>query len=405
LTEINDPRPKREMIGHELAGRPSLRVADRQRHLDAIRRRPAVKAIRGVLAEAPLAWLLFAVPVAAWMHHARPDSPLLVFVLACVAIVPLAGLLGVSTEKLATRVGEGVGGFLNATLGNAAELIIALVALRAGMLDVVKASLTGSIIGNLLLVLGVAFLAGGLKYPIQTFATIGARTQVGMLALAALAIVVPSVFAVVGDGKMSGQSATFSVVVSVILLAVYLLSLVFMLGTHAKLFRGEEEGPGEGAHGEPWPLGMTIGVMAVVTLLIVWMSEILVGTVEHASQALGLSNLFVGVVVVAVVGNAAEHSTAVLVAMRNRMELSIGIAIGSSTQIALFVTPLLVLLSLFIAPAPLSLAFTGVEVFLVLMATFVASILIVDGKSTWFTGVQLIAVYLVMAITVLAIPA
>ena len=369
-----------------------------------------MRLVRSVLAEAPLAWLLFAVPLAAWMHHTRPESPLLVFVLACVAIVPLAGLLGVSTEKLAARVGEGIGGFLNATLGNAAELIIALVALRAGMLDVVKASLTGSIIGNLMLVLGAAFLAGGLKHPVQTFATIGARTQVGMLALAAMAIIVPSVFAVAGGGKMVTQSVTFSVVVSVILLAVYLLSLVFTLGSHAKLFQGEEGASGEGethgeAHGVTWPMGMIIGVMAVVTLLIVWMSEILVGTVEHASKALGLSNLFVGVVVVAVVGNAAEHSTAVLVAMRNRMELAIGIAIGSSTQIALFVAPLLVLLSLVIAPTPLSLAFTGVEVFLVLMATFVASILIVDGKSTWFTGVQLIAVYLVMAITVLAIPA
>ena len=363
-----------------------------------------MRLVRSVLAEAPLAWLLFAVPLAAWMHHARPESPLLVFVLACVAIVPLAGLLGVSTEKLAARVGEGIGGFLNATLGNAAELIIALVALRAGMLDVVKASLVGSIIGNLMLVLGAAFLAGGLKHPVQTFATIGARTQVGMLALAAMAILVPSVFAVAGGGKFVAQSVTFSIVVSVILLAVYALGLVFTLGTHAKLFQGEEEASAE-VHGEAWPLAMTIGVMAVVTLLIVWMSEILVGTVEHASKALGLSNLFVGVVVVAVVGNAAEHSTAVLVAMRNRMELAVGIAIGSSTQIALFVAPLLVLLSLVIAPTPLSLAFTGVEVFLVLMATFVASILIVDGKSTWFTGVQLIAVYLVMAITVFAIPA
>ena len=363
-----------------------------------------MRLVRSVLAEAPLAWLLFAVPLAAWMHHARPESPLLVFVLACVAIVPLAGLLGVSTEKLAARVGEGIGGFLNATLGNAAELIIALVALRAGMLDVVKASLVGSIIGNLMLVLGAAFLAGGLKHPVQTFATIGARTQVGMLALAAMAILVPSVFAVAGGGKFVAQSVTFSIVVSVILLAVYALGLVFTLGTHAKLFQGEEEASAE-VHGETWPLAMTIGVMAVVTLLIVWMSEILVGTVEHASKALGLSNLFVGVVVVAVVGNAAEHSTAVLVAMRNRMELAVGIAIGSSTQIALFVAPLLVLLSLVMAPTPLSLAFTGVEVFLVLMATFVASILIVDGKSTWFTGVQLIAVYLVMAITVFAIPA
>ena len=364
-----------------------------------------MKILRSVLAEAPLAWLLFAVPLAAWAHHARPDSPLLVFVLACVAIVPLAGLLGLATEKLAARVGDAIGGFLNATLGNAAELIIALVALRAGMLDVVKASLTGSIIGNLLLVLGAAFLAGGLRHPVQTFATIGVRTQVGMMALAAIAILVPSIFATVSGGKFVAQSVNFSVVVSVVLLAVYLLSLVFTLRTHVNLFKDADHEDGGETHGAAWPMSLTVGVMAVVTLLIVWMSEILVATVEHASKALGLSNLFIGVVVVAVVGNAAEHSTAILVAMRNRMELAIGIALGSSTQIALFVAPLLVLVSLVMAPAPLSLAFSGVEVFLMLMATFVASILIVDGKSTWFTGVQLIAVYLVMAMTVLAIPA
>ena len=369
----------------------------------------AMKTMRSILAEAPLAWLLFAVPVTAWLHHARPDNPLLVFVLACVAIIPLAGLLGLATEKLAARVGEGIGGFLNATLGNAAELIIALVALRAGMLDVVKASLTGSIIGNLLLVLGAAFLAGGLKHPVQTFATIGARTQVGMMALAAIAILVPSMFATdrrrqvrrpVGHvqrrrvgrpaGGLSARAWCSRSGPTPI------CSAADASGSATR--HGEQ-------HGTPWSLSLAIGVMAVVTLLIVWMSEILVGTVEHAAKALGLTNLFVGVVVVAVVGNAAEHSTAILVAMRNRMELAVGIAIGSSTQIALFVAPLLVLLSLVMAPAPLSLAFSGVEVFLVLMATFVASILIVDGKSTWFTGVQLIAVYLVMAITVFAIPA
>lgn len=367
-----------------------------------------MRTLREVLAEAPLAWLLFAVPVAGWAHHARPDSPLLVFVLACVAIVPLAGLLGLATEKLAARVGEGIGGFLNATLGNAAELIIALVALRAGMLDMVKASLTGSIIGNLLLVLGAAFLAGGLRHKIQTFATVGVRLQVGMMALAALAILVPSIFVATGVGELANRSVAFSVVVSVLLLAVYVLSLVFTLGTHAHLFRGPkpaDDGGGEGEHGKSWTMSLAVGVMAVVTLLIVWMSEILVATVEHASAALGLSNLFVGVVVVAVVGNAAEHSTAVLFAMRNRMEVALSIAIGSSTQIALFVAPLLVLLSLAMAPEPMSLAFPGVEVFLVLASTFVASILIVDGKSTWFTGVQLIAMYLVMAITVFAIPA
>jgi Ca2+:H+ antiporter len=363
-----------------------------------------MKTLRSVLAEAPLVWLLIAVPVAVVVHYAMPHAALLGFILVCVAIVPLAGLLGLATEKLAARVGDAIGGFLNATLGNAAELIIALVALRAGMLDIVKASITGSIIGNLLLVMGAAFLAGGLRHPVQTFATIGARSQVGMMALAAMAILIPSIVATVGGGKFVAQSVNFSIVVSVVLLAVYLLSLVFSLRTHAHLFSGDPAASGHEAHGAAWSLSLTVGVMVIVTLMIVWMSEILVATVEHASQALGLTNLFVGVVVVAVVGNAAEHSTAVLMALRNRMEIALNIAVGSTTQIALFVAPLLVLLSLAIAPAPLSLAFTGVEVFLVLMATFVASILLVDGKSTWFTGVQLLAVYLVMAITVFGVP-
>ncbi len=363
-----------------------------------------MKTLRSILGEAPLAWLLLAIPVAAWLHHARPQSALLTFTMACLAIIPLAGLLGLATEKLSTRVGEAIGGFLNATLGNAAELIIALVALRAGLLDVVKASITGSIIGNLLLVLGAAFLAGGLRYPVQTFATIGARAQVGMMALAAMAILIPSIVAVIGGGRFVAQSMNFSIAVSAILLVVYLLSLVFSLKTHSHLFRSEDAA-GHEMHGQPWSMALTIGVMALVTLVIVWMSEILVATVEHAAQALGLTNLFIGVVVLAIVGNAAEHSTAILMAMRNRMELAVGIAVGSTTQIALFVAPLLVLVSLLIAPQPLSLAFTGVEVFLVLMATFVASILIVDGRSTWFTGAQLIAVYVVMAITVFGIPA
>ncbi|SEN93598.1 Ca2+:H+ antiporter [Rhodospirillales bacterium URHD0017] len=364
-----------------------------------------MKTLRSVLAEAPLVWLLIAVPVTAVVHHVLPNAALLGFVLACVAIIPLAGLLGLATEKLAARVGDAIGGFLNATLGNAAELIIALVALRAGMLDIVKASITGSIIGNLLLVMGAAFLAGGLRYPVQTFATIGARAQVGMMALAAMAILVPSIVATVGGGKFVAQSVNFSIVVSVVLLGVYLLSLVFSLRTHAHLFSGGSAGDAEEAHGASWSMSLAVGVMVAVTLLIIWMSEILVATVEHASQALGLTNLFVGVVVVAVVGNAAEHSTAVLMAMRNRMEIALSVAVGSTTQIALFVAPLLVLLSLVMAPAPLSFAFAPVEVFLVLMATFVASILLVDGKSTWFTGVQLLAVYLVMAITVFGVPA
>ena len=211
-----------------------------------------MKVLRSILSEAPLAWLLFAVPVAAWVHQARPQSPLLIFILACIAIVPLAGLLGVATEKLAVRTGEGIGGFLNATLGNAAELIIALVALRAGMLDVVKASLTGSIVGNLLLVMGAAFLAGGLRYKVQRFATIGVRTQIGMMALAAMAILVPSVFTATRGGEMASRSVAFSVIVSIVLLAVYLLSLLFTLRSHADLFRGEEPGEGCEHHGTTW---------------------------------------------------------------------------------------------------------------------------------------------------------
>lgn len=362
-----------------------------------------MKTIRNILAEAPLAWLLIAIPVTIVVHHVKPEAGLLGFVLACVAIIPLAGLLGLATEKLASKTGDAIGGFLNATLGNAAELIIAIVALRAGMLDVVQASITGSIIGNLLLVMGAAFLAGGLRHPVQTFATIGARAQIGMMALAAMSILIPSVVAMIGNGKFVAQSVTFSIVVSVILLFVYLLSLVFSLRTHVHLFQGEG-GAAHESHGAEWPMRLAIGVMVVVTLLLVWMSEILVATVEHASRALGLTNLFVGVVVVAVVGNAAEHSTAILMALRNRMEIAINIAVGSTTQIALFVAPLLVLLSFFIAPAPLSFAFPPIEVFLVLMATFVASILLVDGKSTWFSGVQLLAVYLIMAITVFMAP-
>jgi Ca2+:H+ antiporter len=360
--------------------------------------------VRSVLAEAPLAWLLLAVPVTVVMHHARPQAALVNFILACIAIVPLAGLLGLATEKLSARVGDAWGGFLNATFGNSAELIIAIVGLQAGLLDVVQASITGSIIGNLLLVLGAAFLAGGLKYKVQSFDTIGARSQVGMMALAALAIFIPSVIASIAEGKFVPQSVTLSIVVSFILLAVYLCSLLFSLRTHVHLFqRGSDDGA-EAHHGAAWSTRLAVGVMVIATLFIIWMSEILVATVEQASKAMGLSNLFVGIVVVAVVGNAAEHSTAILMALRNRMEIAVSIAVGSTTQIALFVTPILVLLSLFIAPAPLSLAFYAIEVFLVLAATFVVSILVVDGKSTWFTGVQLLAVYLVMVVTVYGAP-
>ena len=363
--------------------------------------------MRGLL-KPSLYWLLVFLPLAVWAEHAQPESHRFIFIAACLAIVPLAAVLGHATEHIAARAGEGLGGFLNATFGNAAELIIAIVALKAGKIEVVKASLTGSIIGNILLVLGASFLAGGLRHKIQEFSRIGASSQATTLSIAVIALLVPAGFHAAGSGRITQEFEwALSLAIALVLLLVYFLSLIFSLRTHPMLFAGEAAAPGaeEGHHGEePWSITKSVAFLVGSSALIAWMSEILVGSVEQAAHAMGMSQIFVGVIVVAVVGNAAEHSTAILMAMKNRIGLSLGIAMGSSIQIAIFVVPVLVLLSYVIAAQPMDLVFSRAEIIAVMFAAFIMNQTASAGKSTWFAGVQLLAVYTIIAISFYCIP-
>jgi Ca2+:H+ antiporter len=301
-------------------------------------------------------WLLVFVPVAIVLEYLAPDRHLLVFIASSLAILPLAASMGRATEKLAEHLGEGVGGLLNATFGNAAELIIALAALRAGLHDVVKASIVGSIVGNILLVLGAAMLAGGVRRSEQHFNAVAARSQATMLILAAIALILPAAFQ-----ETSGATAVglvrLSVAISVVLLFVYALNLLFALVTHSSVFAGSSHADETIASSSGSGVRAAALLLAGATALIAWMSEILVGAVEPTAHEFGLSNAFVGVFVVAILGNAAEHASAITAAMKDRMDLAVSIAIGSSVQVALFVAPVLVLASLFIGPVPLDLAF------------------------------------------------
>jgi Ca2+:H+ antiporter len=348
-------------------------------------------------------WLLLFVPLAVVVEHLAPDRYLLVFATSGLAIVPLAGWMGRATEELSERLGEAVGGLLNATFGNAAELIIALAALRAGLHDVVKASIAGSIIGNTLLVLGAAMLAGGLRFPEQRFNPAGARSQATMLTLAAIALVLPAA-SKVALGTTEAAVGTISIAIAAVLLGAYILFLVFSLVTHPMLFADEAEAISEEEHLPAWSTPQSALVLAGAAALIAWMSEILVTAIEPAAHEFGLGNMFVGVFVVAILGNAAEHATAVTAALKNRMQLSLSIAIGSSIQIALFVAPVLVFASLFLGPALLNLAFPPGLVLAVLLSTVITAQITGDGRSNWLEGAQLLAVYLVLGFTYFFIP-
>jgi Ca2+:H+ antiporter len=328
----------------------------------------------------------------------------LVFATSALGIVPTAALMGRATEELAARSGPGIGGLLNVTFGNAPELIIALFALGQGLHEVVKASIVGSIIGNILLVLGAAMLAGGLGREKQTFSKTSASVQTSMLLLAAAALLMPAIFVLV-EGKGLPFPGTeivdygstvehLSVAVALVLMATYVAGLFFSLKTHRDIFNPEYGD--EGTTG--WSTRASILALAVAGVLVGVMSEVLVGSISEASHAVGLSEFFIGVIVVAIVGNAAEHWVAVLVAMKDKMDLSVNIAIGSSAQVALFVAPILVLASFFIGPHPLALVFNGFELGAVLIAILIANYVTQDGESTWFEGVQLLAVYLVFGI-------
>lgn len=346
-----------------------------------------------------LDWLLACIPLVVYFEHAHPDSHTLIFLLSAAAIVPLAGWLGTATEHIAERAGEGIGGLLNATLGNAAEFIIALVALKAGEVEVVKASLSGSIIGNILLVMGASFLAGGVKHKIQEFNSVAAQTQVATLTVTSIALITLSALSL-GKPEVSTHTGELSVIIAIILLLTYGLSLWFSLQTHSDLFRGKvaETEPTQNAnHVEHWSMRKSLSVLVIVTVFIAWMSEILVGSVSEAARSMGMSSVFIGVIVVALIGNAAEHSTAVLAAMKNRMDLAFGIAVGSSSQIALFVAPALVLLSYATGPAPMDLVFTSGEGLAVILSITILWQVASDGRSHWFKGVLLLMVYLILA--------
>lgn len=350
-----------------------------------------------------LSWFLVFVPATIVLHFFYPGTDELQFVFSCLAIVPLAGYMGKATEVLASKTNEGIGGLLNATFGNMAELIIAVMALRAGLYEMVKASLTGSIIGNILLVLGASFFAGGVKHTSQTFNATAARAQNSMLTLAAISLILPAIFHSLGGAAAVPQEGHLSLGIACVLIGTYGLGLWFMLKTHKHLFDG---GPEVDDHheGPAWSTKVAISVLLVSTGFVAWISEILVGTVEHAAHAFGMSSLFVGIIIVAIVGNAAEHSTAILTAMKNRMDLSVSIALGSSIQIALFVAPVLVFISYFVGPKPMDLVFTPVEVFTVGLSMLICEQITSDGESNWLEGAQLLSVYALLAILFYFLP-
>jgi len=353
-----------------------------------------------------LDWMLLFVPAALFLYFLAPERHSLIFFASCLAIIPLAGLLGRATEKLADRVGETAGGLLNATFGNAAELIIAVFALKEGLYDVVKASLTGSIIGNVLLVLGASFVAGGLRHSSQHFNVLGARSRSTLLIMAAVGLVVPAAFHALSPSSGAVDERILSVSISVILIVTYVLGLIFSLKTHRHYFASARETKCEQPDENipSWNLKRSVAVLLCSTALVAWMSEILVGSIEPASHALGMSDIFVGVIVLAIIGNAAEHSTAILAALHNRMDLSVAISLGSSTQVALFVAPVIVFASFLIGPSPMNLTFTPSEVLAVVISVVVCGHVIEDGESNWLEGAQLLSVYAILALVFYVLP-
>ena len=334
-------------------------------------------------------------------------SASIVFIASALGVIPTAALMGRATEELAARSGPGIGGFLNVTFGNAPELIIAFFALNEGLQEVVKASLIGSILGNILLVMGAAMFIGGRKRDRQRFDRTAANVTALMLLLAVVALIAPAIFELVqGEGlpRPDEQAHDYpsdveqlSVGVAFVLLFTYVAGLFFSLRTHKDLFNPEHAAEDHVA--EPWSVQRSVVMLAIAGVAVGVMSEILVGSITEASESIGLSPFFVGVIVVAIVGNAAEHWVAIYFAARDKMDLAVNIAIGSAAQIALFAAPVLVLLSLFVGDFPMALVFNGFELGAVVLAVFIAQQVVAEGESTWFEGLQLLAVYVVLGLT------
>jgi Ca2+:H+ antiporter len=360
-----------------------------------------VNALLKEVRQNPLLWLLAFVPAVFVGHSLRPEAHTLLFLISVLAIVPLAALLSHATESVAAKTGDAVGGLLNATLGNLTELVIALAALRAGQYMLVKASIAGAIVTNSLFMLGASFLLGGIKHHVQEYNRASARLQAGLLFLATVALLVPSAIAA-GDSAPPGAFAQkLSLGLAVLLVVAYGLGLVFSLKTHREMFGSTEHAETGEA---PWPLGLALATLAVVTVLVALVSEVFVESVQGASLELGMTPAFVGFIVVALVGGAAEMASAFSGARKNRLDLSVGIALGSAAQIALFVAPVLVLLSYVIGPTPMSLELWPGAVVMMLIAALTASLVTNSGRSAWFVGVLVLMVYAIFAMTLYLLP-
>jgi Ca2+:H+ antiporter len=348
----------------------------------------------------PLLWLLVFVPAAFVAAKLRPEAHTLLFVLSVLAIVPLAVLLSQATHAVAAKTGDAAGGLLNATLGNLTELVIALTALRAGDYLLVKASIAGAIVTNTLFMLGMSLLLGGLKHHVQQFSRASARLQAALLFLGTVALLIPS-FARDGSSPAAATYVqTLSLALAILLIAAYGLGMLFSLGTHRELFASEEHVAGEA----PWPMPVALGTLVGVTVLVALVAEMFVESVQSAAVGFGMTPAFVGFVIVALVGGAAEMASAFSGARQNRLDLSIGIALGSASQIALFVAPALVLISYVIAPSPMDLQLWPGAVAMMLIATLTAFIVANGGRSAWFIGVLVLNVYLVFAAALYLLP-
>ena len=352
-------------------------------------------------ARRPLHWLLAGAPLAVALDSAGASAPL-VFLTAGLALVPLATLIVHATEEIATRTGPALGGLLNATFGNLPELIIAMVALRAGLLEMVRASLIGALLANLLLAMGIGFVLGGRRHHVQEYNPAAARTYGSILLLAALTMSGPASFHRLLGDTVPRHAQAFDTGVAVVLLAIYGLYLVFMLRTHPEFFsvvKGADEG-----HEPSWSKARAATTLVAASVGAAWMSEVLVGAAEETGHALGMSKAFIGIILLAVLGGAAESGAAIAMARKDKMDLAVGIAMGSSIQIALFVTPVLVLASRFVAAEPLTLSFTQGEIGALLYAVLIAITLAGDGRANWFKGAQLVGFYVILAALFYLVP-
>jgi Ca2+:H+ antiporter len=350
-------------------------------------------------------WLFVFIPIALFLDHGRASAPL-IFFSAALSIVPIARLIGNSTEQLASYTGDAVGGLLNATFGNLPELIIAIIALQAGLHEMVLASLAGAILANLLLAMGLSFLVGGMKYHNQDYNPVGIRVYSSMMMIAVISLTIPSGFHIfMADKAPTGKENLLNINLAVVLLIGYILYLFFMIKTHPDFFKSKDSGEHTNEHEEKWSLTRALVTLVIASVLAAFMSEVLVGAAEETGKVLGMSEVFVGVIFLAIVGGAAESISAVSMAAKNKMDLSIGILLGSSIQIALFVAPMLVILSTFIGPGQLNLSFPRSLIVTLFLTVILGAMIAGDGRSNWYKGVQLIIVYLIMGMMLYLIPA